>query len=104
MKVFAAVFSILTVFVLVSNAQKAAGGAGKPDPAKPVRDAFDRLIEGIRQVDADKLMSVYDNSERTLFFNNNGSVTMGWSQMKENRTLELREDEERHARDDWCAR
>jgi ketosteroid isomerase-like protein len=62
-----------------------AGGAAKPDPAKGVRDAFDRLTEGIRQVDAAKLMSVYDNNERTLFFNNNGSVTMGWTQMKENR-------------------
>ena len=65
-------------------AQKA-GGAAKPDPAKGVRDAFDRMTEGIRQVDAEKLMSVYDNSERTLFFNNNGSVTMGWTQMKSNR-------------------
>lgn len=62
-----------------------AGGAAKPDPAKGVRDAFDRMIEGIRQVDAAKLMSVYDNNERTLFFNTNGSVTMGWTQMKENR-------------------
>jgi ketosteroid isomerase-like protein len=67
--------------------QKAAAGASaaKPDPAKGVRDAFDRLTEGIKQVDANKLMSVYDNSERTLFFNNNGSVTMGWTQMKANR-------------------
>jgi ketosteroid isomerase-like protein len=63
----------------------AAASAKKPDPAKGVRDAFDRLTEGIRQVDVEKLMSVYDNSERTLFFNNNGSVTMGWTQMKENR-------------------
>jgi ketosteroid isomerase-like protein len=68
----------------VTFAQKAGGGA-KPDPAKDVREAFDRLTEGIRQVDAAKLMSVYDNNERTLFFNTNGSVTMGWNQMKENR-------------------
>lgn len=85
MKYFAAIFTLLTIFTSVSSAQKAAGGAGKPDPAKPVRDAFERLIEGIRQVDADKLMSVYENSDRTLFFNNNGSVTLGWAQMKENR-------------------
>ena len=63
----------------------AAASAKKPDPAKGVQAAFDRLTEGIKQVDAAKLMSVYDNSERTLFFNNNGSVTMGWTQMKENR-------------------
>jgi len=64
--------------------QKAATG-GKADPTKPVRDAFERLIDGIKQVDAEKLMGVYDKSDRTLFFNNNGSVTMGWTQMKENR-------------------
>jgi hypothetical protein len=63
----------------------AAASAKKPDPAKGVQAAFDRLTEGIKQVDAAKLMSVYDNSERTLFFNNNGSVTMGWTQMKSNR-------------------
>jgi ketosteroid isomerase-like protein len=73
--------------MLLSNfalGQKAAAAA-KPDPSKGVREAFDRLVEGIKQVDAKKLMSVYENSDRTLFFNNNGSVTMGWTQMKENR-------------------
>lgn len=81
-------FAILTTFILLCGvsvfAQKT-GGAAKPDPAKGVRDAFERLTEGIRQVDAAKLMSVYDNNERTLFFNTNGSVTMGWEQMKKNR-------------------
>ena len=65
--------------------QKGAAAKPKPGSAKSVREAFDRLTEGIRQVDATKLMSVYENNERTLFFNNNGSVTMGWKQMKENR-------------------
>ena len=74
----------LLFFVSLSFGQKATG-APKPDPAKGVRDAFDRLVEGIRQIDAAKVMSVYENSDRTLFFNNNGSVTMGWTQMKENR-------------------
>lgn len=64
--------------------QKSAAAA-KPDPSKPVRDAFDRLIEGIRQVDAAKVMDAYEKSPRTLFFNNNGSVTLGWDQMKTNR-------------------
>lgn len=81
-------FAIITIFILFGAggvlAQKT-GGAAKPDPSKGVRDAFERVIEGIRQVDAEKLMSVYDNNERTLFFNNNGSVTMGWTQMKSNR-------------------
>lgn len=66
--------------------QKAAGGTrNTPDPAKAVREAFDRLLDGIRQVDAAKVMSVYENSPRTLFFNNNGSVTLGWDTMKTNR-------------------
>jgi len=74
----------LLFFVSLSFGQKATG-APKPDPAKGVRDAFDRLVDGIRQVDSAKVMSVYENNDRTLFFNNNGSVTMGWTQMKENR-------------------
>jgi ketosteroid isomerase-like protein len=81
---------LLTIFiaiVFVSNSaysQKQAVGT-RPDPNKPVREAFDRLVEGIKQNDPEKLMSVYENSDRTLFFNNNGSVTLGWAQMKENR-------------------
>ena len=77
---------LLSIFVFCAGVfAQQAGGAAKPDPAKGVRDAFDRMVEGIRQVDADKVMSVYDKSERTLFFNSNGTVTMGWTQMNENR-------------------
>lgn len=85
MKYFAFICVLLLLLAGVAGAQKAGGAAAKPDPSKNVREAFDRLIEGIRQVDADKVMSVYDNSERTLFFNNNGSVTLGWTTMKNNR-------------------
>jgi ketosteroid isomerase-like protein len=85
MKKFALILALVFVGSSFAVAQKGAKGTVKPDPSKGVRDAFDRLVEGIKQVDANKLMSVYDNNERTLFFNNNGSVTMGWSQMKENR-------------------
>ena len=85
MKKFAYLTFILFIFAVPAFAQKAGAAAAKPDPAKAVRDAFDRLIDGIRQADVDKVMSVYDNSDRTLFFNNNGSVTIGWQQMKENR-------------------
>lgn len=88
MKKFAYLTCILFIFAAPVFAQKAGAakvGSGKADPAKAVREAFDRLMDGIRQVDVEKVMSVYDNSDRTLFFNNNGSVTMGWQQMKENR-------------------
>ena len=56
-----------------------------PTDEQNVRDVFDRLIEGIRQVDANKVMSVYQNSDRILFFNNNGTATIGWENMKKNR-------------------
>ncbi len=52
---------------------------------KGVRDAFDRLIEGIKQADAEKVMSIYQNSDKILFFNNNGTATIGWDTMKKNR-------------------
>jgi ketosteroid isomerase-like protein len=81
-------FALISILILVSGGSvlaQRARVAAKPDPSKGVRDAFERLTEAIRQGDAEKLMSVYDNSERTLFFNNNGSVTLGWTQMRSNR-------------------
>ena len=84
MKTFA--FTALVTLAAVSSvAAQRSAGAVKTDPVKPVRDAVERMAEGIRQADADKLMSVYENSDRTLFFNNNGSATIGWSQMLSNR-------------------
>lgn len=50
-----------------------------------VKAAFDTLVEGIQQVDADKVMSVYHNDPRTLFFNYNGTATIGWENMNANR-------------------
>lgn len=79
------VIGALAILTLSVGAFGQKAAAAKVDPAKGVRDAFDRLVEGIKQVDAEKVMSVYDKSERTLFFNNNGSVTLGWDQMKSNR-------------------
>ncbi len=64
--------------------QKAA--AGKIDPAKNVQDAFERLIDGIKQVDVDKVMSSYEKSDRILIFNNNGTATIGWENVKANNT------------------
>ncbi len=78
------IFLLIASFAGAIFGQKPASAA-KPDPARDVRAAFDRLLEGIRQVDAEKVMSVYENNPRTLFFNNNGSVTLGWEQMRSNR-------------------
>ena len=79
-----ALFAVfISIFAFPAVCQKAA--AAKTDPAKGVREAFDRLVEGIKQVDATKVMSVYEKSDRILFFNNNGSATIGWENMKKNR-------------------
>lgn len=60
-------------------------GAAAPDPAKAVEAAFDRLMDGIRQVDVEKVMGVYDKNDRILFFNYSGSATIGWENMRANR-------------------
>ena len=76
--------AIILVFAFSAFGQKAA--AGKVDPAVGVREAFDRLIEGVKQVDADKVMSVYDKGPKLLIFNNNGTTTSGWDNVKANVT------------------
>jgi ketosteroid isomerase-like protein len=86
MKKFTLVFLAILVLTFSAFGQKSNKAlVVKPDLKKEVQTAFDRLIEGIRQVDADKVMSVYENSDRILFFNNNGSATIGWENMKKNR-------------------
>lgn len=52
---------------------------------KAVRAVFDRIVEGIRKSDVEMVTGVYQNSANTLYFNNNGSVTRGWEQDKQNR-------------------
>jgi len=78
-KFFTIILFIIAVAASVFG-QKAA--AQKIDPTAPVHEAFDRLIDGIKTADAAKVMGVYENSPRILFFNNNGSVTQGWDAMK----------------------
>lgn len=70
---------IFFAFTVSASAQKSAAAAA--DPTKAVRAVFDRLVEGIKQADADKVMSTYEKSDRILFFNNNGSATIGWDTM-----------------------
>lgn len=82
MKKIAIIFITIFVFGVAAFGQKAA--TVKADPAKDVRAAFDRLVEGIKQVDADKVMGAYDKSDRILIFNNNGTATMGWENIKAN--------------------
>src|SRR5260221_9081814 len=77
------IFLLIVVISASAFGQKAA--AGTPDPAKQVKEVFDRLVEGIKLADAAKVMSVYENNDRILFFNNNGTATIGWETMKANR-------------------
>jgi ketosteroid isomerase-like protein len=78
------VLGVLVILLMAGSvfAQKAA--AGKVDATKGVRAVFDRLIDGIKQVDVDKVMSAYNNSDNLFIFNNNGSVTRGWDTVKSN--------------------
>lgn len=79
-------FAAAIVLTLAFSAFGQKAGAGKIDPTKGVRDAFDRLIEGIKQVDVDKVMAAYEKSDRLLIFNNNGTATGGWDNVKTNIT------------------
>lgn len=55
------------------------------DDEKAVRNAFEDLLNGIRNSNVDGVTGVYRNSPETLFYNNNGSVTVGWEQDRKNR-------------------
>ena len=84
MKKYAAFGLLILAFCVSAFGQKTKLPA-KTDAAKPVREAFERLIEGIEQSDSEKVMSVYEKSDKILFFNNNGSATIGWDNMKKTR-------------------
>lgn len=58
---------------------------GETAASRAVRDAFDTLINGIRRADTNEVMSVYWNSPQLLLFNNNGTVTKSWEQVRSNR-------------------
>jgi ketosteroid isomerase-like protein len=53
--------------------------------AKDVLATFNALLEGIRHADVAAVTGVYWNSPQLVLFNNNGSVTRGWEQMRINR-------------------
>jgi ketosteroid isomerase-like protein len=77
---------VVTIFIFAGLAFGQKAAAGKIDPAKGVRDAFDLIIEGIKQSDVEKVMNAYEKSDRVLIFNNNGTATIGWENIKINVT------------------
>jgi hypothetical protein len=76
------VIALILTSAISGLGQKAA--AGKADPTKGVHDAFDRLVAGIKEVNVDKVMDSYEKSPRLLIFNNNGTATIGWENIKAN--------------------
>src|SRR4051812_20280342 len=80
------IFLIATLLAAttISYSQKHSAAAAKPvDPAAGVHEAFDRLIEGIKQVDAAKVMGLYAKGNDLLVFNNNGTATKGWDNVND---------------------
>jgi ketosteroid isomerase-like protein len=53
--------------------------------------AFNALINGIRRADVKAVTSIYLESPRLVLFNNNGSVTKGWEQLRRNRESSYRD-------------
>jgi hypothetical protein len=61
-----------------------AGTRAEPS-SKDVLAAFNTLLDGIRKADVNVVTGVYWNSPQLVLFNNNGTVTKGWEQMRKNR-------------------
>jgi ketosteroid isomerase-like protein len=85
---------------ITTPAKKAAPvtGPAKPKPTAPqdpasqsVAAAFNALINGIRKSDLDAITAAYWNSPRLVLFNNNGTVTKGWDQMRQNRESSIKD-------------
>jgi ketosteroid isomerase-like protein len=57
----------------------------EPPGSAAVLAAFNRILDGIRKADINAVTGVYWNSPRLVLFNNNGTVTKGWDQMRKNR-------------------
>ena len=68
-----------------SAAQTTSGTAGATPAERAVRATFETLLNGIRKSDVEMVMSVYWNSPQLVIFNNNGTVTRSWEQVRSNR-------------------
>jgi ketosteroid isomerase-like protein len=53
--------------------------------AAAVRAVFDTLVKNIERSDVEAVMALYWNSPQLTVFNNNGTVTRGWEQVRSNR-------------------
>lgn len=73
------------------TAAKPSVSASAPSSNPSVTDAFNALLNGIRRADVKTVSNIYWNSPRLILFNNNGSVTKGWEQMRKNRESSYRD-------------
>ena len=62
-----------------------AAATGANPAERAVRATFETLLNGIRKSDVEMVMSVYWNSPQLVIFNNNGTVTRSWEQVRSNR-------------------
>lgn len=53
--------------------------------SESVLAAFNKILDGIRHANVDEVTAPYWNSKQLILFNNNGTVTRGWDQMRKNR-------------------
>jgi len=56
-----------------------------PSGSEGVLAAFNKILEGIRHANVNEVTAPYWNSKQLILFNNNGTVTRGWDQMRKNR-------------------
>ncbi|HEV7905613.1 MAG TPA: nuclear transport factor 2 family protein [Pyrinomonadaceae bacterium] len=68
-----------------AGAPQTTAAAGATPAERAVRATFDTLLNGIRKSDVEMVMSVYWNSPQLVIFNNNGTVTRTWEQVRANR-------------------
>ncbi|MDT4895209.1 MAG: L-asparaginase / beta-aspartyl-peptidase [Acidobacteriota bacterium] len=67
-----------------TTGRRAAGSKTEPS-AKDIIAIVNALKAGIEATNVDAVTGVYWNSPQLVLFNNNGSVTKGWEQMRKNR-------------------
>ncbi len=63
-----------------TNPARAAASANEQE----VRATFDALLRAVEKQDVEAVMNFYWNSPQLLIFNNNGTTTRGWTQMRAN--------------------
>ena len=71
--------------VVVAPAASTSTTAAAAADEKAVRQTFEDLLAGIRNSNVDAVTGVYWNSPQMLYFNSNGSITLGWDQDRKNR-------------------